>query len=543
MISSRISHTDTNGLRSQRNANAGRGVAGDGIRLIGEILAHEFSAPVGIFDTDQQAWRVILGAAEEQFPGVDSRLQEVASSSGLRLGRVAVWRRDEDLERSWLVLPLLSAEAADLVAFVGFLAPTQPRETVPRPNERAAPEPRDLGAWGPACPEPALRAWGQQFVNRLQSDRETRVYPVQPTAGDDEEGEHVVIGRLIRRMRISDTPTRFQSLAVNVLRTSLGMAAVAWVPSDSHEPVMVSGEIEGFRSSSYRCFVPQIPRETAYVVNDLNQTPAGMPTPPLYRFACVPDGTVGWLVAVKPLQDRLIGTPEIERMQYVASLIATQSSNARTYVELKELLFGIIRALTAAIDAKDPNTSGHSERVARIAVRLAAELAMPPQKRSDLYLAGLLHDVGKIGIDDQVLKKCGPLTPDEYRMIQTHVEIGVTILKDLKKLSHILPGVRHHHESLDGSGYPDHLSGDQIPFEARIIAVADSFDAMSSDRQYRKRLTPMQIDDIFHKGRGQQWDCSVVDALFACRGDLEAIRQKGLGESLIGAVNVTLGRT
>jgi HD domain len=543
MISSRISHTDTNGLRNQRNANAGRGVAGDGIRLIEEMLAHEFSAPVGIFDPDQQAWRVILGAAEEQFPGVDSRLQEVASSSGLRLGRVAVWRRDEDLERSWLVLPLPSAEAADLVAFVGFLAPTQPPETVPRPNERAAPEPRDLGTWGPACPEPALRAWGQQFVNRLQSDHETRVYPVQPTADNDEEGEHVVIGRLIRRMRISDSPTRFQSLAVNVLRTSLGMAAVAWVPNDSHESVMVSGEIEGFRSSSYRCFVPLIPRETAYVVNDLNQTFAGMPTPPLYRFACVPAGSAGWLVAVKPLQDRLIGTPEIERMQYVASLIATQSSNARTYVELKELLFGIIRALTAAIDAKDPTTSGHSERVARVAVRLAEELAMPPQKRSDLYLAGLLHDVGKIGIDDQVLKKCGPLTSDEYRMIQAHVEIGVTILKDLKKLSHILPGVRHHHESLDGSGYPDRLSGEQIPLEARIIAVADSFDAMSSDRQYRKRLTPMQIDDIFHRGRGQQWDCSVVDALFACRGDLEAIRQKGLGESLIGAVNVTLGRT
>ena len=192
---------------------------------------------------------------------------------------------------------------------------------------------------------------------------------------------------------------------------------------------------------------------------------------------------------------------------------------------------------------KIPTPAGHSERVVRIAVRLAEELAMPPQKRSDLYLAGLLHDVGKIGIDDHVLKKCGPLTPDEYRMIQTHVEIGVTILKDLKKLSHILPGVRHHHESLDGSGYPDHLSGEQIPLEARIIAVADSFDAMSSDRRYRKRLTPMQIDDIFHKGRGQQWDCGIVDALFACRGDLEAIHQKGLGESLIGAVNVTLGRT
>jgi len=508
-----------------------------------QTLVHEFSAPVGIFDPDQRVWTVILGAAMEQFPGVDSRLQEVAGSSGLRLGRVAIWRRDEDLERTWLVLPLPSAEAADLVAFVGFLASPQHRDSLPGPSELAAPVPGDTGTWGPACPEPALRAWGQQFVNRLQDDHETRVFPVQAAADDDEEGEHVVIGRLIRRMRISDSPSRFQSLAVNVLRTSLAMNAVAWVPNDSHEAVVVGGEIEGFRSSSYRCFVPLVPRETAYVVNDLSQMPSGMTTPPVYRFACVPAGTAGWLVAVKPLQERLIGIPEIERMQYVASLIATQFSNARTYVELKELLFGIIRALTAAIDAKDPTTSGHSERVARIAVRLAEELAIQPQKRSDLYLAGLLHDVGKIGVDDQVLKKAGPLTPDEYRKIQAHVEIGVTILKDLKKLSHILPGVRHHHESLDGTGYPDHLSGEEIPLEARILAVADSFDAMSSDRHYRKRLTPMQIDDVFHKGRGQQWDCTVVDALFACRRDLEAIRSKGLGESLIGAVNVTLGRT
>jgi putative nucleotidyltransferase with HDIG domain len=543
MISSRISHADRTGLRSKRDSISGPGVAGDGIRLLGNMMAREFSAPVGIFDPNDPAWKLIVGAEEEQFPRVDNRLLEVAGSSGLRLGRVAVWRREEDLEQSWLVLPLPSAEAADLVAFVGFRAPTQPRSTVTRPIEPAVREPGDLGRWGPACPEPALRAWGQQFVNRQQSDHETRVYPVQPTADDDEESEHVVIGRLIRRMRISDSPARFQSLAVNVLRTSLGMAAVAWVPNESHEPVVVSGEIEGYRSSSYRSFVPVIPRETAYVVNDLSQTPAGMSSSPLYRFACVPAGTAGWLVAVKPLQDRLIGTPEIERMQYVASLIATQSSNAQTYIDLHDLFLGMIHALTAAIDAKDRNTCGHSERVARIARRLAEELAMPPQKRGDLYLAGLLHDVGKIGVDDQILKKDGPLTRDERCKIQAHVEIGVDILKGLKKLNRILPFVRHHHERLDGAGYPDRLSGEQIPLEARILAVADAFDAMSSDRHYRKRLTPMQIDDVFQKGRGQQWDCNVVDALFACRRDVEAIRQKGLGESLIGAVNVTLGRT
>ncbi len=197
---------------------------------------------------------------------------------------------------------------------------------------------------------------------------------------------------------------------------------------------------------------------------------------------------------------------------------------------------------TAAIDAKDPYTSGHSERVARIAARLGEELGMSPAKRSDLYLTGLLHDVGKIGIDDQVLKKNGPLTPEEFRQIQSHVEIGVTILKDLKKLNHILPGVKHHHESLDGTGYPDHLAGDEIPLEARILAVADAYDAMSSNRPYRKRLSLAQIDKILQEGRNTQWDPDVVDALFACRSDVEAIRQKGLGESLIGAVNVTLGR-
>ncbi len=141
-----------------------------------------------------------------------------------------------------------------------------------------------------------------------------------------------------------------------------------------------------------------------------------------------------------------------------------------------------------------------------------------------------------------MLKKGGPLTQEEFRKIQSHVEIGVTILRDLKKLHHILPGVRHHHESYDGHGYPDGLAGEEIPYEARILAVADSFDAMSSNRPYRRRLSLMQIDEIFRKGRGQQWDPAVVDALFACRSDLEAIRQKGLGESLIGAVDVALGR-
>lgn len=356
------------------------------------------------------------------------------------------------------------------------------------------------------------------------------------------ESEHVVIGRLIRRLRVSDPPARFQGLATNVLRASLGVAAVVWIPIEAHEPPILSGELLGLPPSAPRRLLASAASDAIWIVNrpDDPTMPTGFPN--VQRFAVVPAGSAGWLVIINPMDNRPIDESDIERTQYVASLIATQGHNARIHSELKELLFGVVRALTAAIDAKDPYTSGHSERVARIAVRLAEELGMPSQKRGDLYLAGLLHDVGKIGVDDDVLKKAGKLTPEEYQRVQKHPEIGVTILRDLRKLRHILPVVLHHHERLDGQGYPYRLEGETIPKEARILAVADSFDAMSSSRPYRKRLSPLQIDEIFRKGRGVQWDPEVVDALFACRADLEAIRQKGLGESLIGALNGTLGR-
>jgi HD-GYP domain-containing protein (c-di-GMP phosphodiesterase class II) len=156
---------------------------------------------------------------------------------------------------------------------------------------------------------------------------------------------------------------------------------------------------------------------------------------------------------------------------------------------------------------------------------------------------GLLHDVGKIGIDDDVLKKPDRLTRDEYRQIQKHVEIGVQILNDLKKLHHVLPGVLHHHESYDGSGYPSGLAGEAIPLTARILAVADSYDAMGSTRPYRRGMESSQIARIFAEGRGKQWDPVIVDALFACRDDLDAIRSKGIGRSLMAAVDDTLDRT
>ncbi|MGC8643208.1 MAG: HD-GYP domain-containing protein, partial [Isosphaeraceae bacterium] len=468
-----------------------------GLRELAESLAREFTAPVGVLDPVRRTWQVIVGAQAEDLPRLENSVLELAGCGSLRLGRAVVWHSRGAAGRVWLILPLPWADVTDAVAFVGFEGSRNGRQEGDTSSAPAALQAARLPHWGPVCPDRALQAWGQKLVNEMQSVHETHVFPIATPSSSDDESERMVIGRLIRRMRISDSPTRFQGLATTVLRTSLGMAAVAWVPAESDEPVVVSGGVEELRPSAYRALLPANVAEVARVVNDMTSDERAMLPPLVQRFATVAAGSAGWLVAVNPADLRPIGNSEIERMQYVASLIATQASNAQIYAELKELLFGIIRALTAAIDAKDPRTSGHSERVARIAVRLAEELGMPPQKRSDLYLAGLLHDIGKIGINDRVLLKAGPLTPEEYQIIRAHVEIGVTILKDLKKLRHILPGVRHHHESMDGTGYPDRLSGEDIPFEARILAVADAFDAMSSDRVYRKRLTSPQVQEIF----------------------------------------------
>jgi HD-GYP domain-containing protein (c-di-GMP phosphodiesterase class II) len=505
-------------------------------------LIREFNAPVGLLDPVGGSWYVRLGIEDEAFPRAGPGLLSALTTCGIGPNRAVVWRPDPDPDPDhdhdrdrhgdavWLVLPVARAGGGHLLALAGFAAAASAHAPAPSVN-----------LWGPACPEPALRAWGQSLADQLRAEASPPGGATDPGPRTD-GNERLLIARLIRRLRISDPPERFQSLATNALRGALGVAAVAWVPGHLYEPISFSGEVPGLQGNAYRSLVPTPSQGPVQIVNRV----AGAPGTALTRYVAVAadsQGTTGWLIAVNPLDDRAFSMREIEVLQPVASLVATQQTNARLYSDLKELLFGVIRALTAAIDAKDPYTSGHSERVARIAVRLAEALGVPANQRSDLYLMGLLHDVGKIGIDDAVLKKTGPLTPEEYRVIQSHVEIGVHILADLKKLNHLLPGVRHHHESLDGSGYPCGLAGEEIPLEARILAVADSFDAMSSTRPYRRRLTPTQIDEILRKGAGVQWDAKIVDALFACRLDIEHIRQKGLGESLQVVVNETLGRS
>jgi len=251
------------------------------------------------------------------------------------------------------------------------------------------------------------------------------------------------------------------------------------------------------------------------------------PCPDVHQVVAVPlaegDNVFGWLLAVNHIDDLEFGTGEASLIASVSAILGIHSGNIALYREQSEMLAGVVRALSSAIDAKDPYTCGHSDRVARLSVRLAEELGCDDEMLNTIYLSGLLHDIGKIGIDDSVLRKPGKLTDEEFRHIKRHVEIGHKILRDLGRLGEVLPVILHHHESWDGGGYPHKLGGPQIPFSARIVAVADSYDAMSSDRPYRKGMPEEKIDKIFRSGSSQQWDPEVVEAFFRARDDIRRI--------------------
>jgi putative nucleotidyltransferase with HDIG domain len=231
----------------------------------------------------------------------------------------------------------------------------------------------------------------------------------------------------------------------------------------------------------------------------------------------------GWLATFNHDENHEFGSSEASLLSSVAAILGIHAGNIELYRQQAEFLAGVVRALTSAIDAKDPYTCGHSDRVARIAVKLADRLGCDGRELETIYLSGLLHDIGKIGIDDQVLRKPGKLTQAEYEHIKMHADIGYRILKDLKQLGQVLPVVRHHHEAWDGSGYPFGLSGEEIPLYARIVAVADAFDAMTSDRPYRRGMPDEKLDAVFKAGAGKQWDADVIEAFFAARDEIRRI--------------------
>jgi HD-GYP domain-containing protein (c-di-GMP phosphodiesterase class II) len=229
---------------------------------------------------------------------------------------------------------------------------------------------------------------------------------------------------------------------------------------------------------------------------------------------------VGWVLSQYEL-----GTREASLLCTAAAMLASHANNLSLLEERETLLVSVVRALVSAVDSRDPYTCGHSERVALYARRLAQEVGLDEDACEKIYLTGLLHDLGKIGISDSVLKKCGPLTEEEFSEIQKHPDLGWAILRELEQFDYVLPGVLHHHERYDGKGYPDKLRGEDTPLSGRLLAVVDSFDAMTSDRPYRAGMPIEKAIDILGDGAGTQWDASLVDAFLRILPDILEIRR------------------
>ncbi|ACX52312.1 metal dependent phosphohydrolase [Ammonifex degensii KC4] len=203
---------------------------------------------------------------------------------------------------------------------------------------------------------------------------------------------------------------------------------------------------------------------------------------------------------------------EVGYLATIASQTGLALENARLYSSLREYYLSIVQALVAALEARDVYTKGHSVRVAKWARSCARILGLSAEEQEQVYLAGLLHDLGKIGVREDILLKAGPLTPEERKEMQRHPEIGARILEPARFPAEVILAVRHHHEDYGGGGYPAGLQGEEIPLLARIIRVADAYDAMTSARPYRKALTPEKAREELKRCAGRQFDPRVVDA-------------------------------
>lgn len=183
--------------------------------------------------------------------------------------------------------------------------------------------------------------------------------------------------------------------------------------------------------------------------------------------------------------------------------------------KLEKLSIQIVMALSSAVDAKDTYTNGHSARVAEYSRRIAELAGFSKKDQDDIYMIGLLHDIGKIGIPDAIINKPSRLNDEEYAIIKTHPILGEKILERIEEFPNLVTGAKYHHERYDGKGYPDGLSGENIPVEARIIAVADAYDAMSSKRAYRGVIPQLQVRAEMEKGKGTQFDPVFADIMLA----------------------------
>ncbi len=243
-------------------------------------------------------------------------------------------------------------------------------------------------------------------------------------------------------------------------------------------------------------------------------------------MVCVPvktkDKVIGVLEAINR-ENGIFDEEDKEALTSLANQVAIAIENANLYQELREVFYGTAQALAETIEKRDPYTGGHTKRVMNYSIAIGKAMGLSKKEIENLRLAAILHDVGKIGVRDNILLKEDRLDPEELEKMNMHPQYGADILNHVKKLRDIIPGVRGHHERIDGKGYPDNLRDGDIPSIARIIAVADTFDAMTTDRPYRKAMSSETALEELRKNSGIQFDKDVVEAFIRGYKEMEFV--------------------
>lgn len=260
-------------------------------------------------------------------------------------------------------------------------------------------------------------------------------------------------------------------------------------------------------------------RRRGFIVNDIADHPQWGEAAKvfgIFNIVVVPLNPGGHAQGVLVGWNRLRGeftSGDLKLLSTIAAQTGGVLESAYLYQRLQETFRGVVRAMAVAVDAKSRWTAGHSIRVTRYAVELANAIGLPESEVEKVNLSGLLHDLGKIGVPDAILDKPGRLTDEEWKVMKQHPIIGYEMLKDIWQFrGSILDGVLYHHERVDGKGYPFGLKGEEIPFMGRLLAVADGFDAMTSDRPYRAGMPKEKALEVLLEGAGTQWDKELVKA-------------------------------
>lgn len=333
---------------------------------------------------------------------------------------------------------------------------------------------------------------------------------------------HEVTKILASTYQLGGLNTRFLAYSQKLSRADGG---VLLFTNNSSDPLVVKSVGEGFEKEFWTnpFFVElarwAIKQEEPLVLEHSNANgPSDAPAllPQLQSCVAFPLAThkrlIGVLCVVRQKQREPFSSAELEILNVLCSQTSILIENVHLYQNIRDNYLKTIRAFALAVEAKDRYTHGHSENVMKFAVVIAKHLALPDYEIEHVKYAGLLHDIGKIGISEEILNKPGRLTDEEFAAIKSHPELGAHIIDDVPFLKALHPLVLHHHEFFDGRGYPQAISGNQIPFGARILAVADAFEAMTSDRPYRKSMSIERGMEILQEERGKQFDPAVVDA-------------------------------